>query len=71
MAVHSCLITIEYFDKYMAKQQKMFSGATASMIQHEYDHTEGILFLDYLKPLTKELLKGKLKRITCGRTKTK
>jgi peptide deformylase len=40
------------------------------MIQHEYDHTEGILYLDYLKPLTKKLLEPKLKKITKGKVNT-
>jgi peptide deformylase len=59
-------ITIEYSDQHFKRQCKTFSGATARMIQHEYDHTEGILYLDYLKPLTKKLLQGKLKRIAQG-----
>src|SRR5690606_6749576 len=48
-----------------------FSGTTARMIQHEYDHTEGILYLDYLKPLTKKLLEAKLKKIARGHIKTR
>ena len=64
-------ITIEYCDKYFEPQTKTFSGTTARMIQHEYDHTEGILYLDYLKPLTKKLMDGKLKRIVKGQILTK
>jgi peptide deformylase len=43
---------------------------TARMIQHEYDHTERILYLDYLKPLTKKLIEGKLKKIMKGQIQT-
>ena len=64
-------ITIEYFNKDFEPQTKTFSGTTARMIQHEYDHTEGILYLDYLKPLTKKLMDGKLKKIVKGQIQTK
>lgn len=64
-------ITIAYCDKDFEPQTKTFSGTTARMIQHEYDHTEGILYLDYLKPLTKRLMDGKLKKIVKGQIQTK
>ena len=64
-------ITIEYYNKDFELQTKTYSGTTARMIQHEYDHTEGILYLDYLKPLTKKLMEGKLKKITKGQIQTK
>ena len=64
-------ITIEYCNKNFEQQTKTFSGTTARMIQHEYDHTEGILYLDYLKPLTKKLIERKLKSIVKGQIQTK
>lgn|SRR5690606_18695677 len=63
-------ITIEYYNKDFELQNKVFSGTTARMIQHEYDHTEGILFIDYLKPLTKKLMERKFKKIIRGQVKT-
>lgn len=60
-------ITIAYYNQDFEKQFKTFSGATARMIQHEYDHIDGILFFDHLKPLTKRLIGTKLKRIAKGR----
>lgn len=63
-------ITIEYYNKDFERQKQTYSGATARMIQHEYDHTEGILYLDYLKPLTKKLMEGKLKKIIKGQIQT-
>ncbi len=63
-------ITIEYYNQNFEKQVCSFSGTTARMIQHEYDHTEGILYLDYLKPLTKKLMETKLKKIAKGQIKT-
>jgi peptide deformylase len=64
-------ITIEYLDRDFQPQQRTFSGSTARMIQHEYDHTEGILYLDYLKPLKRTMLKSKLQRIVDGKVKAK
>lgn len=62
----SWTITIEYYNQNFEKQIRSFSGTTARMIQHEYDHIEGILYLDYLKPLTKKLMEAKLKKIAKG-----
>ena len=64
-------ITIEYVTPDFKKQTRIFSGTTARMIQHEYDHTEGILYIDYLKPLTKRIIDSKLKRIVKGKVKAK
>jgi peptide deformylase len=56
-------ITIEYLDRSFTRQIRTFAGSTARMIQHEYDHTEGILILDHLKPLQRKMLEGKLRKI--------
>jgi peptide deformylase len=56
-------ITIEYYNRQFIRQRSIFAGSTARMIQHEYDHTEGILITDHLKPLQKKLLEGKLSRL--------
>ncbi len=59
-------ITIEYYDKDFIKNIKTFDGITARVIQHEYDHTEGILFTDKISALRKRMLKGKLNDISKG-----
>jgi peptide deformylase len=59
-------IVIQYYDRNFVKREKEFSGLTARVIQHEYDHTQGKLFLDHLKPLKKSLLKGRLDKISKG-----
>jgi len=64
-------ITIEYVTPDFKKKTRIFSGTTARMIQHEYDHTNGILYIDLLEPLTKKLMDSKLKRIIKGQIKTK
>lgn len=63
-------ITIEYFDQNFSKHTKKFSGLTARIIQHEYDHTQGILYIDHLKLLTKKIIASKLKNIVNGNIKT-
>lgn len=59
-------ITIEYYDRNFQKQNKVFRGITARVIQHEYDHTEGKLYIDYIKPIKRKLLRGKLTKISKG-----
>jgi len=63
------LITLEYFDDNFQPHTTTFNGITARIIQHEYDHIEGKLFIDYLKPLKRKLLKGKLEDISKGKVK--
>ncbi len=62
-------VTIQYMDKDFQQQTKTFRGVTARIILHEYDHIEGKLFIDYLKPLKRKMLKGKLDDITKGKVR--
>ena len=62
-------IIVEYQDASFTWQKKQFSGYTAKVIQHELDHTNGILFIDHLSALKKKLLKSKLKHIRMGKVK--
>jgi peptide deformylase len=62
-------VTLEYVDEQFVPHTKTFNGITARVILHEYDHIEGKLFIDYLKPLKRKLLKGKLDDITKGKIK--
>ena len=62
-------VTVEYVDEFFQPQVKTFTGITGRIIQHEYDHIEGRLFIDYLKPLKRKLLKGKLDDISKGKIK--
>jgi peptide deformylase len=62
-------VTIEYLDENFQPHTETFNGITARIIQHEYDHIEGKLFIDYLKPLKKKMLKGKLNDISKGKIK--
>lgn len=59
-------ITIVYFDENWVEHEETYTGLAARVIQHEYDHIEGILFTDKLSPLKKALLKGKLDDISKG-----
>ena len=62
-------VTLEYVDENFTPQIRTFNGITARIILHEYDHIEGKLFIDYLKPLKRKLLKGKLDDISKGKIK--
>jgi peptide deformylase len=62
-------VTLSYVDENFEQQTDTFSGITARIIQHEYDHIEGKLFIDYLKPLKKKMLQGKLNDISKGKIK--
>jgi peptide deformylase len=63
-------LTLEYYDENWNLKEEEFSGLTARVIQHEYDHLEGILFVDYLKGLKKRMVKGKLLDISKGKVST-
>jgi len=60
-------VTLEFVDENFQPQVATFNGISARVILHEYDHIEGKLFIDYLKPMKRKLLKGKLDDITRGK----
>jgi len=63
------VVTLEYVDDQFQAHTQTFKGITARVILHEYDHIEGKLFIDYLKPLKRRLIKGKLEDISKGKVK--
>jgi len=63
-------LIIKYFDENWNSYEQTFDGLQARIIQHEYDHIEGKMFVDYLTPLKKRLLKGKLADISKGKVDT-
>lgn len=63
-------IRISYLDENFVEHERDFHGITARVIQHEYDHIEGRLFIDYISPLKKRLLKKKLDDISKGKIHT-
>ncbi len=60
-------VAIRYFDENFTEHEETYKGFAGRVIQHEYDHLEGILFIDYLSPLRKRLLKSKLLNISKGK----
>lgn len=60
-------IQMRYFDADWNKKEEVFTGITARIIQHEYDHLEGVLHVDYALPLRKKLLRSKLAAISNGK----
>jgi peptide deformylase len=63
-------VKIRYYDESWNLKEEEYEGIKARIIQHEYDHIEGKLFIDYLSPLKKRLLKGKLADISKGEVET-
>jgi peptide deformylase len=60
-------IRIVYFDENWEKHDEIYEGYKARIIQHEYDHLDGIMFTDRVNPLRKRLLRGKLNAISKGK----
>ena len=60
-------LQIRYWDENFKEHTEQYTGLAARVIQHEYDHIEGILFTDKLSPLKKRLIKGKLNNIAKGK----
>ncbi|MEL6389220.1 MAG: peptide deformylase [Bacteroidota bacterium] len=63
-------VTIRYQDENWDEHEETYSGMNARVIQHEYDHIDGILFIEKLKPLKRRLLTRKLDAIKKGRIET-
>jgi peptide deformylase len=61
------IVNITFLDEEFKEHTKTFGGVTARVILHEYDHIDGKLFIDYLKPLKKSLIKRKLADISKGK----
>jgi len=59
-------VKIKYFDENFSEHIEQFSGLAARIIQHEYDHINGILFTDKINPLKKQMIKRKLTDISKG-----
>lgn len=60
-------VTIEYLDENFKPHTEVFDGLIARVIQHEYDHIEGVLFTDKLSSLKKRIIKGRLGNISKGK----
>lgn len=60
-------VRIQYYDENWQYHDEYFEGIAARIIQHEYDHLDGIMFVDHLSPLKRRLLAGKLTAITKGK----
>ncbi len=60
-------IRMQYLDENFQPHEEVFSGVAARVIQHEYDHLEGVLFIDKLAQIRKRMLQGKVNAISKGR----
>ena len=62
-------VRLKYFDENFVEHEEVFKGFAGRVIQHEHDHLEGKLFIDYLSPLRKRLLKSRLNAIATGKVR--
>lgn len=60
-------IKVRYFDEDFNEKVEVLSGMKARIFQHEYDHIEGVLFVDHLSPFRRQLIKSRLSRIQKGK----
>lgn len=60
-------VRLKYMDENFKEYEEVFAGIPARIIQHEYDHIEGKLFIDRVSTLRRTLLKSKLADITKGK----
>lgn len=60
-------IKLRYMDENFVEHEEVFTGVNARVIQHEYDHIDGILFTEHLKPLKRRLVRRKLENIKKGK----
>ena len=64
-------VKIEYMDEHFIPHGEEYEGMAARIIQHEYDHIEGIFFIDRISPLRRKLIVAKLNAIAKGKTDCK
>lgn len=62
-------IRIKYLDENLEPHDEVYKGFMARVIQHEYDHIEGILFIDKISPLRKRMIRGKLSNMEKGKVR--
>ena len=63
-------VNIKYYDQKFNFHEEVYSGLAARIIQHEYDHLKGILFIDKLSQLKRQMIKGRLNKISKGKIET-
>lgn len=61
------MVKIRYQDENFQEFEEEYNGFVARVIQHEYDHLEGVLFIDFLSSLRRKLLRGRLANISLGK----
>ncbi|HMO38998.1 MAG TPA: peptide deformylase [Saprospiraceae bacterium] len=60
---------LRWLDEHFQPQEAVFTGINARVIQHEYDHIDGVLFVEHLKPVKKRLVRRKLEDVRKGKAK--
>lgn len=62
-------IRLRWLDENFTPHDQVFTGFLSRIIQHEYDHLEGMVYIDHISPIRKQLIRGKLNNIVAGKTR--
>lgn len=62
-------ITLRYVDENFEPKEETLKGFAARIVQHEYDHLQGKMFIDHISPIRKQLIKAKLNNIIKGKVR--
>jgi peptide deformylase len=62
-------VRVRFFDRDGAEQERDFAGIQATCVQHEIDHLNGKLFIDYLSPVRRQMITSKMKKLKRERTR--
>lgn len=65
------VIRIRYYDEDFVLHEEVFDGMRARIVQHEYDHVQGVLFIDRMAPIRRKMLAGKLNAIARGKVEAR
>lgn len=60
-------IHVQYLDEELKEHDEWVEGYLARVMQHEFDHLEGVMFIDKIRPLRKQLIRNKLRAMTQGK----
>lgn len=64
------IIHVEYMDENFVKHTEKVEGYLARVMQHEFDHLDGVMFIDHISPLRKQMIRSKLMKMVSGKTRT-
>jgi peptide deformylase len=71
MITRPCTVRVRFLNREGAEEERVFDGMQATCVQHEIDHLSGKLFIDYLSPMRRQMITGKMKKLKRERARTR